>query len=89
MPQVGLTPTILVFEQVKTVHALDRSATVIGLVCIGIIKLVQLNSLQSGGHYTVCTTCFKMLKFCILPKKCICVSCGSQNKRRFFSPKQH
>jgi hypothetical protein len=32
MPQVGLEPTIPVFERAKTVHALDRAATVIGLV---------------------------------------------------------
>jgi hypothetical protein len=30
MPQVGLEPTIPVFERAKTVHSLDRSATVIG-----------------------------------------------------------
>jgi hypothetical protein len=30
MPRVGLEPTIPVFEGVKTVHALDRAATLIG-----------------------------------------------------------
>jgi hypothetical protein len=30
MPQVGFAPTIPVFERAKTVHALDREATVIG-----------------------------------------------------------
>jgi hypothetical protein len=30
MPQVGSEPTIPVFERAKTVHALDRAATVIG-----------------------------------------------------------
>jgi hypothetical protein len=30
MPQVGFEPTIPVFERAKTVHALDRAATVIG-----------------------------------------------------------
>jgi hypothetical protein len=30
MTQVGFDPTIPVFERVKTVHALDREATVIG-----------------------------------------------------------
>jgi hypothetical protein len=30
MPRVGLEPTIPVFEPAKTVHALDRAATVIG-----------------------------------------------------------
>jgi hypothetical protein len=31
MPQVGFEPTIPVFMRVKTVHALDRAVTVIGL----------------------------------------------------------
>jgi hypothetical protein len=30
MPQVGFEPTTPVFKQTKTVHALDRAATVIG-----------------------------------------------------------
>jgi hypothetical protein len=30
MPEVGLVPTIPVFDTVKTVQALDRAATVIG-----------------------------------------------------------
>jgi hypothetical protein len=30
MTQVGFEPTIPVFKQVKTVHALDRTTTVIG-----------------------------------------------------------
>jgi hypothetical protein len=30
MPQVGFEPTIPVFERAKTVHALDRMATVMG-----------------------------------------------------------
>jgi hypothetical protein len=30
MPRVGFETTITVFELVKTVHALDRAATVIG-----------------------------------------------------------
>jgi hypothetical protein len=32
MPRVGYEPTIPVFERAKTVHALDRAATVIGVV---------------------------------------------------------
>jgi hypothetical protein len=31
MPYVGFEPTIPAFERAKTVHALDRSATVTGL----------------------------------------------------------
>jgi hypothetical protein len=30
MPRVGFKPTTQVFERAKTVHALDRAATVIG-----------------------------------------------------------
>jgi hypothetical protein len=30
MPQVGVEPTIPVFERAKTVHALDRAAIMIG-----------------------------------------------------------
>jgi hypothetical protein len=30
MPQVGLEPTIPVFERAKTSHALDRASTVTG-----------------------------------------------------------
>jgi hypothetical protein len=32
MPRVGFEPTIPAFERAKTVHALDRAATVIGCV---------------------------------------------------------
>jgi hypothetical protein len=32
MPRVGFEPTIPVFERAKTVHALDRAATVNGLL---------------------------------------------------------
>jgi hypothetical protein len=34
MPRVGLEPTIPVSERAKTVHALDRAATVIGLIAL-------------------------------------------------------
>jgi hypothetical protein len=34
MPWVGFEPTISVFEQAKTVHALDRAVTVIGGVYV-------------------------------------------------------
>jgi hypothetical protein len=33
MPSVGFELTIPAFERTKTVHALDRAATVIGRVC--------------------------------------------------------
>jgi hypothetical protein len=40
MPQVGFEPTIPVFERTNTVHALDRAASV-----IGILEKVQRNVL--------------------------------------------
>jgi hypothetical protein len=42
MPQVGFEHTILVSELVKTVHALDRAATEIGLF---------LTYLEEKGHF--------------------------------------
>jgi hypothetical protein len=32
MPQLGFEPTTPVFERAKTIHALDLTATVIGLL---------------------------------------------------------
>jgi hypothetical protein len=34
MPLVGFKPTIPVFERAKTVQALDRAATVIGILLV-------------------------------------------------------
>jgi hypothetical protein len=45
MPRVGFEPTILMFELAKTVHALDRAATVIG----GYIT----STVKSGAHGSV------------------------------------
>jgi hypothetical protein len=33
MPLVGFEPTIPAFERAKTVHVLDRAATLIGIHC--------------------------------------------------------
>jgi hypothetical protein len=38
MPQVGLEPTIPVFERAKIVHALDGAVTVIGSFILHTIK---------------------------------------------------
>jgi hypothetical protein len=46
MPQVGFEPTVQVFERAKTVHALDRAATVIGHIIIYWSKRV-ISSLSS------------------------------------------
>jgi hypothetical protein len=40
MPRVGFEPTIVVFERAKTVHVLDRAATVIGEDDMYLVKLV-------------------------------------------------
>jgi hypothetical protein len=39
MFQKGFEPTIQVFEQAKTVHALDHAATVIGGIPHGFLKV--------------------------------------------------
>jgi hypothetical protein len=38
MPRVGFQPTIPTFEQAKTVHALDREATVIGFCQVLLLR---------------------------------------------------
>jgi hypothetical protein len=45
MPRVGFEPTIPAFERAKTVHALDRAATVIG-------ELQGLTDYYSAGKHS-------------------------------------
>jgi hypothetical protein len=59
MPRVRFEPMILVFERAKTVHALDRAATVIGLAEFLQIKIksfsrsIQLkNDISAFNRYT-------------------------------------
>jgi hypothetical protein len=40
MPQVGFESTIPAFERAKTIHALDRAATVIGNEDLRLYKIV-------------------------------------------------
>jgi hypothetical protein len=47
MPEVGFEPTIPVFERAKTVQALDRAVTVIGIICTKRIKLMHNAKLKS------------------------------------------
>jgi hypothetical protein len=47
MPEVGFEPTIPVFEQAKTVHALDRAVTVIG-------STTAIPVENSTGSLTIC-----------------------------------
>jgi hypothetical protein len=42
MPRVRFDPTTPVFERAKTVHALDRAATVIGTCCVNSFALTSL-----------------------------------------------
>jgi hypothetical protein len=42
MPEVGFEPTIPVFEQGKTIHGLDRAATVIGCVLYAPCQLYRI-----------------------------------------------
>jgi hypothetical protein len=46
MPRVGLEPTIPAFERTKTVHALDRAATVIAIAC-----QTKVYIYQAAGEY--------------------------------------
>jgi hypothetical protein len=43
MPEVGFEPTIPVFERAKTVHALDSTATVIGITTTGSKTIVGIS----------------------------------------------
>jgi hypothetical protein len=56
MPQVGLEPTIAVFERAKAVHASDRAATVLGsLMTISVSKrtlLYEVNYVNCHVFYT-------------------------------------
>jgi hypothetical protein len=43
MPRVEFEPTIPAFERAKTVHALDRAATVTGSGVVNLTKIVALS----------------------------------------------
>jgi hypothetical protein len=46
MPRVGFEPTIPVFERTKTVHALDRAATVMG-ISVNTVQILSYESIKS------------------------------------------
>jgi hypothetical protein len=46
MPRVGFEPTIPVFERAKTVHALDRAATVIGLQLCSSLNMTRTENFE-------------------------------------------
>jgi hypothetical protein len=73
MPRMGFEPTLIVFEWAKTVHALDRAATVIGRN--GGISPVFLTSALDGGEWSASRTgCFILL--------------DAMQKRRIYYPCQ-
>jgi hypothetical protein len=59
MPQVRFETTIPAFEQTKTVHALDRAATVIGRRNLYILKI----SIYTYGRYVRTNLNFKQGKY--------------------------
>jgi hypothetical protein len=59
MPRVGFESTILASERAKTVHALDRSATVIG--CDANLSLISSAAVKTAERYT---TVFKTSSCC-------------------------
>jgi hypothetical protein len=63
MPWVGFEPTIPAFERAKTVHALDRAATVIGIICevgIELLNIIEIISLKGKFYF--------LPKYCVLRK---------------------
>jgi cobalamin synthase len=48
MPQLGFETTIPVFERSKTVHALDRAATVVGTVGVTLGNFVVILTTSFG-----------------------------------------
>jgi hypothetical protein len=44
MPRAGFEPTIQVFEQAKTIHALDGGAAVIGALVLTRMNVSQFSS---------------------------------------------
>jgi hypothetical protein len=50
MPQVGIEPMIPVFEPAKTLHALDRAATMIGLQLTGFVNLLRFPRTDRSTH---------------------------------------
>jgi hypothetical protein len=54
MPRVGFEPMIPVFERSKTVHALDRAATVIGRIALQYKATIytKLRGFSPQANYT-------------------------------------
>jgi hypothetical protein len=58
MPPVGFETTIPVFERAKTVHALDRAATVIGTVCFTLVS--KLSCVVISWRHTQPIACVRV-----------------------------
>jgi hypothetical protein len=56
MPQVGFEPTIPVFERAKTVHALDRAATMIGFIAYAHRQIILEWSVEEDEMERGCST---------------------------------
>jgi hypothetical protein len=73
MPRVGFEPTIPVFERAKTVHALDRAATVIGYASpytetLFPDILTQCWSFSARDHDLTCVKALwlSLLSYCVI-----------------------
>jgi hypothetical protein len=54
-------------------------------VCILLVLLMYVyHDATKNVQLTVCTTRFKIQKFCVLSTVHVCVSRGSQNKQKLF-----
>jgi hypothetical protein len=51
MLQVGFEPTIPVFERAKTIHALERAATVIGRCMNCEVYLASIDKTEWSGEF--------------------------------------
>jgi hypothetical protein len=60
MPRVGFEPTIPASEQAKTVHALDRAATVIVSYMYTILNLLIRKECK---YYLTCISCISLPRF--------------------------
>jgi hypothetical protein len=69
MPRVKFEPSSSVFEQVKTHHALDRAANVIGAIQNELLKILS-------NQYHLHATCRKIYQVMLLCKRSRCFHCN-------------
>jgi hypothetical protein len=63
MPLVGFESTILVLERVKTVHALDRAAIVIGKLKLYMSMCQQDSNMRTSATPILRSGCFVAIHF--------------------------